>query len=66
MSFQEFPRPPGPEEALVDRVTFTPVQAENGKRTYAFTEELSYGALLPGAIYAEKIALGTPLRRSDF
>jgi len=31
-------------------VTFTPIRAENGQQTYAFTGELSYGALLRGVI----------------
>jgi len=48
------------KKLLVDRVTFMPVQAEKGKQTYAFTGELSYGALLRGAIYPDKSPLGTP------
>lgn len=36
------------KKLLVDRVTFTPIRAENGRQTYAFAGELSYGALLRG------------------
>ncbi len=34
------------KKLLVDRVTFTPIESENGKQIYAFTGELSYGALV--------------------
>ncbi len=33
-------------QVLVDRVTFTPVKLGRGARTYAFTGELSYDAML--------------------
>jgi len=48
------------KKLLLDRVEFTPVIGENGNGTYAFKGELSYGALLRGAIYTDKIPLGTP------
>ncbi len=38
------------KKLLVDRVEFAPVDAGGGRRTYAFTGELAYGALLCEAI----------------
>lgn len=34
------------KKLLADRLVFTPVETGNGKRTYAFTGELTYGAVL--------------------
>jgi len=48
------------KKLLVDRVEFTPAKRGSGKNTYAFKGELSYGALLRGAIYTDKMPLGTP------
>ena len=49
------------KKLLVDRVTFTPIRTKNGRQTYAFTGELSYGALLRGVTeYLDGDPLGTP------
>ncbi len=47
------------KKLLVDRVTFTPVEVENGKQTYTFKGELGHGALIRGAIYMHGDPSGT-------
>ncbi len=59
------------KKLLVDRMAFTPADDRNGKRTYAFTGELSYGAVLrevislgnisPGESGDRRAATGNPL-----
>jgi hypothetical protein len=49
------------KKLLVDRVEFTPIKTGNGKETYAFKGDLSYGAIVRGSIYPGKSPLGPPI-----
>ena len=40
------------KKLLVDKVGFTPVVQGNGKQTYTFRAELTYGAILEEHIYS--------------
>jgi len=50
------------KELLVDRAEFTPVESGNGKRTYAFRGELSYGVVLREAVSMRGVPSGIRTR----
>jgi len=50
------------KKLLAKEVTFTPIQLENGKRSFEFRGELSYGAILREVVSMHKIPLGIRTR----
>jgi hypothetical protein len=46
------------KKLLKDKLAFRPVDVGKGKRTYAFTGELSYGAVLREIVYLESVPRG--------